>query len=841
MAHDKQQQSITELGPLEIYRQSAEKSLLALDAIAKLTRQFADKPDFQQLVQTILFTLSGQFSLPDSFSILRKPGAPDQKVAFTATGKFSTNMLLKSLMLTPELGWYFLQHSSPNLVSESDLQDACASHVAILRDCGVEVVCPLIHSDKLLGIIGLGKRVTKRPFAPEDIQLLDTLVSTITPLVVSAYHFHEMTSLSVWYLDILDNVKQGVFVFDVKNRLRKVNAVGFNILTRFDRKLDDVVALQGMLMDEVFSPAVFVDWARRFAKANVENRDKTIEGLIANAEDVEYVYEAYLTGISGDSESETDLIITLDDITERKRAEEALKKSEERFRRQFEGALDAIFIADAKTGIIIDCNLAGSELVGREKTELVGKHQNILHPPDEIKGEFSRTFREHLGQKEGQALETQIITKRGEIRDVAIKANLLEIEGKKVLQGVFRDVTERKQAEKQEQELRDKLERAERMESLGILAGGVAHDLNNTLGPLVGYPELILMELPENSPLREQVQRIGKTAQDAADVAQDLLTLARRGRYEMVPTDVNEILQAYIDSPSFVRLTEKHLDVTVKLKLDRSIDKILGSAPHLSKVFMNLIVNAFDAMPEGGELTIETSQQYLESLESGYDKVEPHDYARFRVRDTGMGIDPKDLDKIFEPYYSKKKMGTSGSGLGLSVVYGIVKDHKGYYDILSTVGVGTEFILYFPVTSMEVELGPDTEANYSGKEKVLVVDDVEDQRILASDLLSSLGYRVETASNGREAVEYLRNHSVDIIVLDMIMEKDFDGLDTYREIIRLHPGQKAVIVSGFSVTKRVEKMQKLGAGPYIRKPYTREVIGKAVREELDKEPIATRS
>jgi signal transduction histidine kinase/CheY-like chemotaxis protein len=712
MAHHPQQR-LSQSGPLEIHRQSAEKPILALDALAKLTRQFANKPNLQQLAHTILLTLSGQFSLSDSFSLLRKPDAPDQKAIFRATGKFNTSKLLQSLILTHRLSRYFLEHDSSSPVSELRLHDVCSGHGAILRHCGVEIVTPLVHNDKLLGIIGLGRRVTKMPFTSEDIELLNTLVSTITPLVASAYHFHEMTSLSAWHLDILNSVKQGAFVFDVENRLQKVNAAGFNILRKFAPQPDDVVALHGMLIDEIFPDAEFKDWARRFVKANVENRGKITEGLVANAEGVEYIYEAYLTGISGDSKFETDLIITLDDVTERKRVE------------------------------------------------------------------------------------------------------------------------------KQERELRDKLERAERMESLGILAGGVAHDLNNMLGPLVGYPELILMKLSENSPVHKQVQRIAKAAQEAADVVQDLLTLARRGRYEMVPTDLNEIVLAYLDSPSFAGLTEKHPDVAVKLKLDRAISKILGSAPHLSKVFMNLIVNAFDAMPEGGELTVETSQQYLESLENGYDKVEPHDYARFCVRDTGMGIDPKDLDKIFEPYYSKKKMGTSGSGLGLSVVYGVVKDHRGYYDILSTVGKGTEFVLYFPVTGAEVKLESYTEVNYGGEEKVLVVDDVDDQRVLTSDLLSSLGYRVETVSNGREAVEYLRNHSVDVMVLDMIMEKDFDGMDAYREIIRLHPGQKTVIVSGFSATERVEKMQKLGAGPYIRKPYTREVIGKAVREELDKIPPAS--
>jgi len=395
-------------------------------------------------------------------------------------------------------------------------------------------------------------------------------------------------------------------------------------------------------------------------------------------------------------------------------------------------------------------------------------------------------------------------------------------------------VIERKQAEDQERELRDQLERVKRMESLGILAGGVAHDLNNMLGPLVGYPELMLMRLPEDSPLRKQVLRMGKSAREAAEVVQDLLTLARRGRYNMVPTDLNEIIEAYLDSPGFVKLDETHPEITVSTSLDRQTGKILSSAPHLSKVVMNLVVNAFDAMPEGGKLSITTSQCYLEKLIGGYEEINPGNFVLLSIRDTGMGIDAEDIDKIFEPYYSKKKMGISGSGLGLSVVYGVVKDHKGYYDILSTVGEGTEFILYFPVTEVAVEEELQSSSKPGGTESVLVVDDDSAQLKVTTALISSLGYQVDAVANGHEAVNYFKNGSVDIIVLDMIMEKDFDGLDTYREIIKYRPGQKAIIVSGFSFTDRVAEMQDLGAGAYVKKPYTRSIIARAIREELDR-------
>jgi CheY-like chemotaxis protein len=249
---------------------------------------------------------------------------------------------------------------------------------------------------------------------------------------------------------------------------------------------------------------------------------------------------------------------------------------------------------------------------------------------------------------------------------------------------------------------------------------------------------------------------------------------------------------------------------------------------------MNLIVNAFDAMPQGGKLDISTTQRHVDVLLCGYKKVEPGEYVLLRIRDTGMGIDAADLDKIFEPYYSKKKLGTSGSGLGLSVVYGILRDHKGYYDILSQPGNGSEFILYFPTTKERCVEEDEESTSAGGSETVLIVDDTPEQRDIASEFLTILGYRVQTAVHGHAALDYLREHDADLILMDMIMENGFDGLDTYREIVKRRPGQRALIVSGFSATERVEEMQRLGAGAYIKKPYTLDTIARAVRDELDR-------
>ncbi len=399
----------------------------------------------------------------------------------------------------------------------------------------------------------------------------------------------------------------------------------------------------------------------------------------------------------------------------------------------------------------------------------------------------------------------------------------------------FRDITRRRSAEREQARLRDQLERADRMKSLGLLAGGVAHDLNNMLGPVVGFAELLARELPADSRPALRARKIGKAAEDAAVVIQDLLTLARRGRCEMKPLSLNSVVKSYLESPGFEKLRERHPEIVVDVALDPTAGLISGSEPHLAKVIMNLITNAVEAMSESGNLTIQTERSHVERLPSGFQQFEPGDYVVFTTKDTGSGIAPEDISKIFEPYFSKKKMGQSGSGLGLSVVYGIVKDHNGYYDISSEVGKGTEFRLYFPWLATEEKVGSDAELKSckGGTERILIVDDSESQRELAAEITREMGYTVELAEHGRAAVALLRQRDFDLVVLDMIMEPDFDGLSTYREILGLKPTQRAIVVSGYSSTERVQEVIALGAAEFVHKPYAVEKLTRAIRSALD--------
>jgi CheY-like chemotaxis protein len=252
---------------------------------------------------------------------------------------------------------------------------------------------------------------------------------------------------------------------------------------------------------------------------------------------------------------------------------------------------------------------------------------------------------------------------------------------------------------------------------------------------------------------------------------------------------------------------------------------------------MNLVSNAAEAMLDGGKILISTENRYIDMPVRGYDHVEEGDYVTLTVSDAGVGISPEDMERIFEPFYTKKVMGKSGTGLGMTVVWGTVRDHSGYIDVKSVEGKGTTFTLYFPVTRKEIAKDESlvTTEDYMGKgESVLVVDDVEEQREIASRILRRLGYSVTAVSSGEQAVDYLKDNSADLMLLDMIMDPGIDGLETYKRILEFYPGQKAIIASGFSETRRVKKAQRLGAGAYIKKPYLLEKIGLAVRDELDK-------
>ncbi|MHC4457800.1 MAG: ATP-binding protein [Planctomycetota bacterium] len=530
------------------------------------------------------------------------------------------------------------------------------------------------------------------------------------------------------------------------------------------------------------------------------------------------------------------------EVTDRKLSEEALRQSEERLIQAQAVAHVGNWELDLKTG-----NIWGSEeailIYGLDATTPIFPGDRVLeliHPDDRqtmddvLKGliESNQTYDTEFRIYRAADRTPRWIHSKAELRH--------DDNGRPVkVLGVIQDITERKEAEKEKEKLHKRLLQAQKMEVIGTLAGGVAHDLNNILSGIVSYPELLLMDIEDDNPLRESILAIKQSGEKAAVIVQDLLTLARRGVSATQVVNLNQIIIDYLDSQEFKELKKYHPEVKVENHLEGGVLNILGSTVHLSKTVMNLVSNAAEAIPAGGCITIVTENMYIDKPLEGYDGVEEGDYVVLSVSDTGVGISQDNLKRIFEPFYTKKVMGKSGTGLGMAVVWGTVKDHNGYIDVHSKQGEGTVIKLYFPVTRKVVD--EDTKLpveNYTGdRELILVIDDVEEQRMIASHMLKKLNYQVEAAACGEEAVEFVKSKRPDLLVLDMIMDPGIDGYETYKRVLDVYPNQKAIIASGFAENDRVKETQKLGAGQYIKKPYTIENIGLAVKNELKKNKI----
>ncbi len=396
-------------------------------------------------------------------------------------------------------------------------------------------------------------------------------------------------------------------------------------------------------------------------------------------------------------------------------------------------------------------------------------------------------------------------------------------------------IGERHKAAEAIENLQQQLIRSRKMEALGVLAGGVAHDLNNVLSAIVGYPDLILATLAADSPQRRYIEAIRESGLKASEIVQDLLTLARRGVVQPMVLDLNRLIEHYLASPEYIKLRTHNPDIKVEVGLAPDLFLIKGSQVHLQKTIMNLIVNAAEAQLQGGVIRVATENRYLEQPLPGYEQVKEGEYAVLRVADAGTGISAADLEHIFEPFFSKKTLGRSGTGLGMTVVWGTVQDHNGYINVSTTEGQGTVFELYFPATREAATPEGATAglAAYQGSgQTLLVVDDILEQRQLAKAILDQLGYRTRTAASGEEALEYLAGQQVDLLLLDMIMTPGMDGLTTYQQALARNPQQKAIIVSGYAETDRVQAAMDLGARRYVKKPYTLIGLAVAVQEAL---------
>lgn len=527
------------------------------------------------------------------------------------------------------------------------------------------------------------------------------------------------------------------------------------------------------------------------------------------------------------------------------RGKGALRESEARYRLLAETIRDVILTMGLDLRITF-VNPAVSSLLGRRPEEILDMplseliapsslsmatevFNGLLRKAESARGEnFSVTLEIELKHKSGSSVWTEMtispmIGSDGQVRGLV---------------GVARDITDRLAVQKEKERLQERLNRSRKMEALGMLAGGVAHDLNNVLSGIVSYPDMLLMDLPADSPLRRPIETIRESGLKAAAIVQDLLTLARRGVVTRQPVDLNSLVLDYLASPEHAKLISLYPQVIIESRLEENLPMIMGSEIHLKKSIMNLVSNAVEALEGPGKVRLETESRKLAATHDGYQQIRPGNYVVLRVSDQGAGIDPEDLKHIFEPFFTRKKMGRSGTGLGMAVVWGTIQDHKGFIDVKSRPGKGTLIELFFPVDRNQVDSGSSEEVTLERNkligagEKIMVVDDMSDQRKLCKKMLEDLNYEVVTAASGGAAVEYLKKEPVDLVILDMIMDREMDGLDTYKAILKVRPGQKAVIASGFAETERVRQALALGVKAYLKKPYTVQNLAEAVHKAL---------
>ncbi len=517
---------------------------------------------------------------------------------------------------------------------------------------------------------------------------------------------------------------------------------------------------------------------------------------------------------------------TNNEIIEKVKTEQALKASTERLKALSEASFEAIILSE--NGLCIDLNNTAVKMFGYSKEEAIGSPSTIIFTPEQLEKVQIKV------QTEDKTPYEVIATRKdGSVLPLLVQGRTIDHFGKKVRVTAMSNITERKNAEKEKDNLTEQLHQAKKMESIGMMAGGVAHDLNNILSGIIGYPELLLPTLSKESKLRKPIEAIRDSGQRAAMVVADLLTVARGVATTREAHNIHSLIQEHLDSLESVNLKSMHANIRYQHKFTATQPTILCSSVHVKKCLMNLVINAAESIVEKGTVTVSTHNQYIDESASNKHKLKRGEYVVLSVQDTGPGIASSHLEHIFEPFYTRKEMARSGTGLGLTIVWNTMKDHDGRVSVESS-DKGTCFQLFFPV-SQEKTVTPNSGAigDLRGNgEHILIVDDEPHLRDIGSQMLQTFGYKVDSVSSGELALEFTKENKVDLLVLDMLMEPGITGRQTYEAITKRYPGQKAIIASGFSESDDVKATLQLGAGGFIKKPYSTNQLGRAVKEIL---------
>ncbi|MBW1725660.1 MAG: PAS domain S-box protein, partial [Deltaproteobacteria bacterium] len=511
-----------------------------------------------------------------------------------------------------------------------------------------------------------------------------------------------------------------------------------------------------------------------------------------------------------------------------KRIYSKAKRAEQIYRSLLHSSADAISTYDLK-GRTVYISPAFTKIFGWALEEMEGKRMPFV-PQSESESTMAIIRDLVENGTPCQGLETKRYTKDGRLLDVSISASRYnDHEGNPIgILLILRDISEKKRLEAQ-------LQYIERMEAIGTLAGGIAHDFNNLMMGMLGNISLILYDIGTESPYYEKLKNIEKLIQSGSKLTSQLLGYARKGKYEVRPISLNQLVKE-----SSVTFGRTRKDIVIYKELAEDLSSVMADGAQIQQVLMNLFINSADAMPRGGDLFLKTMNVTHEDIGDKPYKPKSGDYILLKVKDTGMGMDQKTMVRIFEPFFTTKELG-QGSGLGLASVYGIIKGHGGYIDVESKKGQGAIFNIYLPASEKPIRKTSKISGRImKGNETILLVDDEALVIDVGVQLLGKLGYTVIEAKSGRDAIRIFKeqNHTIDMLILDMVMP-NMGGGEVFDQIKRIDPKVKVLLSSGYSVNGEATEILKRGCEGFIQKPFSMEDLSKKIREVLNRSSKST--
>ncbi|MBN1664333.1 MAG: PAS domain S-box protein [Deltaproteobacteria bacterium] len=514
------------------------------------------------------------------------------------------------------------------------------------------------------------------------------------------------------------------------------------------------------------------------------------------------------------------VLISMIEITKLKKTEAALRESEEKYRNVVEKSLVGFFIA--QNNVFRYVNQRFCDIFGYSFKEAVDNLSilDLAHPENRQRVEES--LNHYLTEKTGSIeAELRMIRKDGKMIIIKVLIGSMAFNGKPAVMGTVIDVT-------QERNLEYQLRQAHKMEAIGTLAGGIAHDFNNLLMTILGYVSLMQTDPKIDGDNRENLKIIEGQVQSGAELTKQLLGFARGGKYEVVPTNLNELLARTAEM--FGRTKKEIRIINRKEKDIWTVDVDRGQ---IEQVFLNLLVNAWQAMPAGGDLYLRTQNVVVDEDHSSSPYLKPGRYVKTSVTDQGAGMDEKTRQRIFEPFFTTKEMGR-GTGLGLASTYGIIKNHGGAINVYSEKGQGTTFNIYLPATDREVAQGKSMAREIlKGSETILIVDDQEPVIKVGSAMLKNLGYTVLTAPNGTDAIALYKKkgEEIDLVILDMVMP-GISGSEVFDTLKSMNPEIRVILSSGYSINGQAMRILSRGCSGFIQKPFSLIDLSRKIREVL---------